>query len=286
MKIHTYEKLWLVASLVLIVGFIATITYGSVALGITMVGDEEPTIEPDEISDDERFGEPRVEQVGENEYEAYVIAQTFIFQPETIEVPADSEVTFYVTSRDVIHSFSVVGTNTNTMVIPGEISTLTVEFDEPDEYGIVCNEYCGDFHHTMEGQLHVVPEDEFDMTELAVEADDEVEIDDDATFEVAVENRQLEALETTVALEIGDETLEEDVTVDSQMTEETTFTVDSADLGEGDHDWTVTVDDYEESGTLTVAEDLEDEDGNEDGDEGDGGDDGDNETDEEGDTDE
>ncbi|WP_440766948.1 cytochrome c oxidase subunit II [Natronorubrum sp. DTA7] len=282
MNIHTYEKVWLVAAMVLIVGFIATITYGSVGLGITMVGDQQPTIEPSEISDDERFGEPRVEHVGENEYEAYVVAQTFAFYPDPIEVPANSEVTFYVTARDVIHSFSVVGTNINTMVIPGEISEMTVEFDEPGEYGIVCNEYCGPGHHNMEGQLHVVPEDEFDMTELSVDADDELELGDEATFNVTVENRLLDDLETTAALEIGDETLEEELTVAGGDLEETTFTVDTNDLGEGEHDWTVTVDDEEESGTLTVVEELEtdeetesgngDDDENDDG-ETDGGDD-------------
>ncbi|QFU81646.1 cytochrome c oxidase subunit II [Natronorubrum aibiense] len=260
MRIHTYEKLWLVAAFLLIVGFIATITYGSVGLGIQMIDDSEETLSPDDINDDERFGEPRVEQVGENEYEAYVVAQTFIFQPDPIEIPANSRVTFYVTSRDVIHGFDVVGTNTNTMVIPGEVSKMTVEFDEPDEYGIVCNEYCGDFHHTMEGQLNVVPEDEFDMTELEVEADDEVELGDEATVTITVENGALDDLETTATFEIGDQTVEEDITVPGQDSEEVTVTVDSTELGEGDHDWTVTVDDYEESGTLTVAEDLESED--------------------------
>lgn len=259
MNVHTYEKVWLVGALVLIVGFIVTITYGSVGLGIAMVGDSEETVEPGELNDDERFADPRVEQVGENEYEAYVVAQTFMFSPDPIEVPAGSEVTFYATSRDVIHSFSVVGTNVNTMVIPGEVATMTVEFDEAGEYGVVCNEYCGSGHHTMEGELHVIPAEEFDMTELEVEADDEVETGDDATIEVEVENRMLEDLETTVTLEIGDEALAENVTIDGGETETTTFTVDTADLGEGDHDWTVTVDDYEDSGTLTVVDELEEE---------------------------
>ncbi len=263
MNIHKYEKLWLVAALLLIVGFIITITYGSVGLGIAMIDDSEDTIEPGELSEDERFADPRVEQVGENEYEAYVVAQTFIFQPDPIEVPENSEVTFYVTSPDVIHSFSVVGTNLNTMVIPGEVSTMTAEFDEPEEYGIICNEYCGTGHHNMEGQLHVVPEDEFDMTELSVEAPDEVELGDEAAFEVTIENGQLDDLETTIDLEVGNETLTEDVTVGGDSTEETTLTVDTDDLGEGDHDWTVTVDDHDESGTLTVVDELEEGDDDE-----------------------
>lgn len=163
MRIHTYEKLWLVASLVLIVGFIATVTYGAVGVGIAMIDDSEGTIDPNAIDEDDRFAEPRVEAVGDGEYEAYVVAMQFVFQPNTIEVPEDSTVTFHVTSRDVIHSFSIVGTNANTMVIPGEISTMTVEVDEPGTYGILCNEFCGSGHHTMEGQLVVVPEDEFEV---------------------------------------------------------------------------------------------------------------------------
>jgi len=163
MEIHAYEKLWFIASLVLIVGFIATITYGTVSLGITMVDDREETISPEELDEDERFQDPRVEQVGENEYEVYVVAFQFAFQPGTIEVPEESTVTFYVTSRDVIHSFSLVGTNTNTMVIPGEVTTVTVEFDEPNEYGVVCNEYCGSGHHAMEGLVQVVEEEKFDQ---------------------------------------------------------------------------------------------------------------------------
>ena len=169
MKIHTYERLWLLASMLLIVGIIATITYGAVGIGITMVDDREDAIDPDDISDDERFGEPRVEQVGEDEYEVYVVAMTFIFQPDPIEVPTNSTVTFYVTSMDVIHSFTVVGTNTNTMVIPGEVSVMTVEFDEPGRYGIICNEYCGAGHHDMEGELIVVDETEFDAAESGVD---------------------------------------------------------------------------------------------------------------------
>ena len=162
MKIHEYEKLWLVVSLILIVAFIATVTYGAVGLEIVLPDDREDPVDPNALDEDDRFAEPRVEQVGENEYEVYVVALTFIFQPDPIEVPANSEVTFYVTSADVIHSFTVPGTNVNTMVIPGEVSVLTVEFDEPGEYGVICHEYCGAGHHDMEAQLIVVDEDEFE----------------------------------------------------------------------------------------------------------------------------
>lgn len=162
MHIHRYEKLWLVVSLLLIVGLIATVTYGAVGAGVAMISDDEDAIDPNALGDDDRFAEPRVEHVGGNEYEAYVIARAFIFQPDPIEVPAGSTVTFYITSPDVIHGFQLAGTNVNTMVIPGEVAKLTVEFDEPGEYGVVCNEFCGAGHHDMEGLLIVHPEDEYE----------------------------------------------------------------------------------------------------------------------------
>ncbi|MCU4751290.1 cytochrome c oxidase subunit II [Halobacteria archaeon AArc-curdl1] len=266
MRIHVYERLWLVASMILIVAFIATVTYGTVGLGITMVDDREETLSPGDIDEDERFEDPRIEQVGENEFEAYVVAMTFLFQPDPIEVPANSEVTFYVTSRDVIHSFTVVGTNTNTMVIPGEVSVMTVEFDEPGEYGIICNEYCGVGHHDMEAELIVVEEDEFDLTELSVDAPDTVEPDAEIELTATVSNGLIDDLEATVTVEIGDETFQEDVTVGGDESEDVSITVDADDLGEGDHDWTVTVDDYEETGTVSVASDTdENDDGSENG---------------------
>lgn len=265
MNIHTYEKLWLAAAMVLIVGFIATITYGAVGPGVSMVDDDGGSIDPDAISDHERFGDTGVTHVGGNEYEVDVVAQAWSYSPGEIEVPAGSEVTFYVTSRDVTHSFSVVGTNINTMVIPGEVSQMTVEFDEPGEYGILCNEYCGQGHHNMEGKLTVVPEDEFNMTELDVEAPSEVEAGNETTINATVSDGMQTDFETTVTLEIGDQQYEEDVAISGDGSESVEFAVDTDELGAGDHDWTVTAAGYEERGTLTVV----DGDGGSDGGDGD-----------------
>ena len=162
MHIHAYEKLWLAASVLLILLLVGSVTYGAVGPGVAMVADSEPTIDAGGLEEDERFSEPRVEQVGENEYEAYVVAFQFGFQPDPIVVPEDSTVTFYVTSRDVIHGFEVAGTNANTMVVPGEVSEITVEVEEPQEYGLICNEYCGAGHHVMEGKVNVVSQAEYE----------------------------------------------------------------------------------------------------------------------------
>jgi cytochrome c oxidase subunit 2 len=180
MEIHDYEKLWFGLSLLLIVGFIATITYGAVGAGVKMVDDSGGTVEPDfqSVYEHEKFAQQQeagnqAVHVEGDEYEVGVVAQRFAFLPgtgEPIKVPEDSTVTFYVTSPDVIHGFSLVGTNVNTMVIPGQIAEVTVEFDElsgnePKEYGLICHEFCGAGHEDMAGSVQVVPEEQWNGTQ-------------------------------------------------------------------------------------------------------------------------
>ena len=170
MEVHRFESVWAVVSVLLIVAWIATVTYGAIGPGIAMIdgsgGQADSTlIANGEFDQVEGFKEPGVyEAEGENAYDVYVVARRFAFQPGTnqaIEVPAGANVTFYVASADVVHGFQLAGTNVNTMVIPGQIAELTVEFEETGTHGMVCNEYCGALHHEMAGQLRVVPGSEF-----------------------------------------------------------------------------------------------------------------------------
>jgi len=170
MEIHKYEKIWFAAALVLVVLFISSVAYGAVGAGIQMVDDEGGEINPNEIGDHPTFEgyqdvagtEASVTQVNESHYEAQIQANHPNFFPGEITVPEGSTVTFYITAGDVIHSYDIVGTNVNTMVIPGQIAELTAEFEEPNEYGVVCSEYCGELHHEMEGMVNVVSEDEWE----------------------------------------------------------------------------------------------------------------------------
>jgi len=166
MHIHRFEKVWLALALVFILALISSVVYGAIGPGIEMVDAEGGTVDPQNL-EDSAFADPGVERVGENEYEVYVVAKQFSFNPGSpangiIRVPANSEVTFYVTSSDVIHGFELAGTNMNTMAIPGQVSKVTVEFGDPATYGLLCNEYCGAAHHAMEGKVVVVPESEYE----------------------------------------------------------------------------------------------------------------------------
>jgi cytochrome c oxidase subunit 2 len=169
MQVHNFEKVWLGAAILLIVGFIATIAYGSVGAGISMVDDSGGTISAQEVQNGNTgtgFDDPGVVEQSDDQYVVWVVARQFQFDPGSgdnpIVVPADARVTFKVTSADVVHGFAITETNINTMVIPGQVAEVTARFDETGTYGLVCHEYCGAAHHTMGGSIEVVPPAEYE----------------------------------------------------------------------------------------------------------------------------
>lgn len=170
MHIHKFEQFWIKLSFVLIGLFIATVVYGFVAMDLKVIGSYR-TVDPQNLGETP-FGNPGVREVTKNgitQYEVYVQTLQFAFLPGTsspITVPANTRVTFYITSPDVLHGFEVPGTNLNTMAIPGQVARFTTIFPEARSYGIVCNEYCGPAHHVMEGKIKVVPKSEFDKSNL------------------------------------------------------------------------------------------------------------------------
>jgi cytochrome c oxidase subunit 2 len=113
------------------------------------------TVDPTALASHPEFGDPRVTIREDGTVIASVRAEMFAYTPEPIEVPANRPVTFRLTSGDVIHGFHVVGTNANTMVVPGYVSQFTYTFARPGQYVIACNEYCGIAHHYMVGTLIV-----------------------------------------------------------------------------------------------------------------------------------
>ena len=69
-------------------------------------------------------------------------------------MPVGAHVTFYVTSPEVEHGFSVPETGVNTMVTPGW-ADHTHTFRTPGKFLLVCNEYCGAGHQIMAGDIEV-----------------------------------------------------------------------------------------------------------------------------------
>lgn len=154
MKVHMYEKAFLIVGAIVIAACGAVLIYTSVGMGIHLPG-ASGRIEPTRVYRTPPFNEPGVRQTGPNQYEVVVVAQAWAFIPAEIRVPAGAEVTITATSVDIIHGIAVGGTRVNMMLLPGQISRNTYRFDRPGEYLFLCHEYCGTGHHTMSGKLIV-----------------------------------------------------------------------------------------------------------------------------------
>ena len=154
MNVELYEKLWMWGASALLLMFLSAIFVTAGMYAVHPPSHVE-TVDPESLATSPEFSNPAVTVRPDGSVMVTVVAQLFSFSPDPIEVPADRPVTFRLTSADVIHGFQIVGTNANTMVVPGYVSQFTTVFDEPGDYLIVCNEYCGVGHHTMSGRIIV-----------------------------------------------------------------------------------------------------------------------------------
>jgi len=156
MNIDPYEKTWIAVSILLLVIFVVAVSVAGFALGI-QVPAPEARVDPRLVAVEGPFAEPGLRELSPGKYEAYIISQTWLFNPREITIPKGSTITFYVTSKDVQHGFKLQRTNINMQIIPGQVSSLTATFDKPGRYDFICTEYCGAGHAAMFGTLIVEP---------------------------------------------------------------------------------------------------------------------------------
>jgi len=148
MKMHKAEELWLVIGIGILILSLVFTGYQAFAQGFQPPSSMD-TINPQKVDETAPFDDPGVFEVGQDEYEVVMTLQAFSFTPHEIEIPAGSTVHFTMTSKDVVHGIQIIGTNVNAMVTPGHIQRTTQTFDEPGEYLVICNEYCGAGHQAM-----------------------------------------------------------------------------------------------------------------------------------------
>lgn len=157
MHIDATERAWIRVAIVILVIFAVAVTIAGFMLGI-QVPTEEQRVNPQTLQDAPPWSEPGIREIVPGEqYEVYIVAKRFLYEPNTVELPVGAEVTFYVTSTDVQHGFKIEDTNVNFMVIPGEVSTLRTTFREAGTYDYICTEYCGLGHAVMFGSIVVTP---------------------------------------------------------------------------------------------------------------------------------
>lgn len=161
LHVEKWEGIWIRIALGMTAVFILAITVAALSFGISVPG-VTARISPAALNDPENpFSTPGLRELAPGKYEVYMVAQTWNFLPDRIEVPVGAEVTFYVTARDVVHGIKIAGTNVNMMALPGQVSKLKATFTKPGVYNYICHEYCGYVagapigHHTMYAQLVV-----------------------------------------------------------------------------------------------------------------------------------
>jgi cytochrome c oxidase subunit 2 len=154
MHVDPYERTWIIGSILLLILFFIAITIAGTMMGIQVPG-QVGRVDPNTVAQSGEFSEPGLRELAPGKYEAHVLAKTWSFNPREITVPKGSTVTFYVTSQDVLHGFKLQDTNMNVMVLPGQVSSLTITFDKPGEYPYICTEFCGLGHAAMFGKVIV-----------------------------------------------------------------------------------------------------------------------------------
>jgi cytochrome c oxidase subunit 2 len=159
MNVDLYERIWMWG-----VGAMLAVFFGSTAAAALMSQIHPPshieTIDPRTALSDPRFKRQGVSVDASGRVHATVVGLMFTWMPTELILPADTPVTFHLTSPDVIHGFEIVRTNGQAMVVPGYVSQFTTQFAAGD-YLVACNEYCGVGHHTMASRLKVVPKSQW-----------------------------------------------------------------------------------------------------------------------------
>ncbi len=161
MVLNRLEKYWLTAVAVALGAYTAALIAGALVFGIHLpspVG----RIDPQKL-DSTAFAQPGIHNIGGNRYEAYILAKMWAYDagpdagpvgaPPTLRFPVGSEVTFYVTSKDVIHGFYIEEHSLSLEVVPGQIARGTINFNRPGTFHIICHEFCGAGHQIMYGQI-------------------------------------------------------------------------------------------------------------------------------------
>ena len=151
-----YELAWMLPSVAIPAGMLAALAVTAFGAHIDLPG-EAGRVDHVMVIQTVPLHQPGAVEVAPGRYEAHLLAGIWFFSPPELHVPEGAEVTFVMTSKDVIHGFMLRAANVNTMVLPGLVTRVTTRFPKAGTYSFLCHEYCGIAHHTMWGKVIVEP---------------------------------------------------------------------------------------------------------------------------------
>lgn len=149
-----YERWWMFFGLSMLAVFLITIGYAAFSDNINPPSGL-MQIDPTKVALTPPFDHPGLRRLPGGTYEAYYVAEVFSFNPQSITVPINARVTFFVTSPDVVHGFYIAKTDLNMMAVPGWVNTQSHVFRHRGTYLLLCHEYCGIGHQNMFARIEV-----------------------------------------------------------------------------------------------------------------------------------
>lgn len=91
--------------------------------------------------------------------DVFVLAEMWRWSPVLV-LQKNQAYKFHISSKDVVHGFSIQPVNMNFQVYPGYDYVLEFKPTESGEYKVICNEFCGIGHHAMIGKIVVIEKEE------------------------------------------------------------------------------------------------------------------------------
>lgn len=88
--------------------------------------------------------------------DVYLQGQMWAWKPVLI-LEEGVEYTLHISSVDVNHGFSLYPANVNFQIVPGYDYGLKITPNNPGDYKVICNEFCGINHHLMLGKIVIEP---------------------------------------------------------------------------------------------------------------------------------
>jgi cytochrome c oxidase subunit II len=156
------ERRWAVVAVLILLVFVVVAAFAGIHQA-TMPQAQVETINPARLHLGGEFVETNLGSAVEPDGSVTVraVGQQYSFTPECMIVPTDTPINFRASTPDVIHGFLIEGTNVNTMLVPGYVSTISVRFDEPGDHLMPCQEYCGVGHEGMWAKVRVIDKADF-----------------------------------------------------------------------------------------------------------------------------
>lgn len=133
---------------------LAVVSFGTVATIFSIDAAADDATMTVEVTGNQWWWEFRYDTDGDD--------QADIVTANDLVIPAGQTVQLEVTSNDVIHSFWIPRLNGKKDAVPGRVSELIVEADEPGTYVGQCTEFCGESHAYMRQRLVALDNAEFE----------------------------------------------------------------------------------------------------------------------------